>query len=69
MSEQRSRSKKSPEEVTHFRGKRTTPEKAGVFNPAFDVTPHGLITGIITEKGIIRKPFQENLKICESAYS
>ncbi|MDY0289330.1 MAG: S-methyl-5-thioribose-1-phosphate isomerase [Sphaerochaeta sp.] len=33
-----------------------------VFNPAFDVTPHQNITGIITEKGIIRPPFKENIE-------
>ena len=60
---------RAPEEVTHFCGKRTTPEKVGVFNPAFDVTPHRLITGIITEKGIIRKPFEKNLRTCESVYA
>jgi methylthioribose-1-phosphate isomerase len=32
------------------------------FNPAFDVTPHGLITAIITEKGIIRPPYKENIR-------
>ncbi len=32
------------------------------FNPAFDVTDSSLITAIITEKGIIRKPFKENLE-------
>ncbi len=32
-----------------------------VFNPAFDVTPHQNITGIITEKGIIRPPYKENI--------
>jgi methylthioribose-1-phosphate isomerase len=49
-------------EVTHFCGKRITSRKVNVFNPAFDVTPHGLIRGIITEKGIIRKPFDKNLR-------
>jgi methylthioribose-1-phosphate isomerase len=53
---------RAPEEVTHFRGKRVTPKGIKVFNPAFDVTPHYLIHGIITEKGIIRKPFHKNLK-------
>ena len=53
---------RSPEEVTHFRGKRITAKKVSAFNPAFDVTPHTLIEGIITEKGIIRKPFGTNLK-------
>ena len=31
------------------------------FNPAFDVTDHELLSGIITEKGIVRPPFKENL--------
>jgi len=33
-----------------------------VFNPAFDVTPHNLISAIITEKGIIRPPYIRNIK-------
>ena len=33
-----------------------------VFNPAFDVTPHSLITAIITEKGIIKAPYQKNIR-------
>ena len=53
---------RGPEEVTHFRGKQVTPKGVKVFNPAFDVTPHFLIQGIITEKGIIRKPFHKNLR-------
>jgi methylthioribose-1-phosphate isomerase len=53
---------RAPEEVTHFRGKRVTPKKVDAFNPAFDVTPHTLIEGIITETGIIGKPFKKNLR-------
>ena len=53
---------RTPEELTHFRGKRITPKGIDVFNPAFDVTPHSLIRGIITEKGIIHKPFGEKLR-------
>jgi len=49
-------------EVTHFRGHLIAPKGMEAFNPAFDVTPHSLIHGIITEKGIIRKPFERNLK-------
>jgi methylthioribose-1-phosphate isomerase len=49
-------------EVTHFRGYPIAPKGVKAFNPAFDVTPHSLIHGIITEKGIIRKPFHKNLK-------
>lgn len=48
-------------EVTHIEGVRIAPEGIEVYNPAFDVTPHENITGIITEKGIIRPPFKENI--------
>ena len=48
-------------EVTHFAGVRTAPEGVGVYNPAFDETPHRLLTGIITEKGVIHPPFAEQL--------
>ncbi|MCX5709772.1 MAG: S-methyl-5-thioribose-1-phosphate isomerase [Candidatus Omnitrophica bacterium] len=33
-----------------------------VYNPAFDVTPHELITAIITDKGVVRSPYKENIK-------
>jgi methylthioribose-1-phosphate isomerase len=49
-------------EVTHLAGKQITPEGALVRNPAFDVTPHALIAGIITERGIFRAPYTESLK-------
>jgi methylthioribose-1-phosphate isomerase len=52
---------RSPEEVTYFGERRTGPEGIKVRNPAFDVTPHELITGFITEKGIVHPPFKENL--------
>lgn len=46
---------RDPCEVTHVRGKaRIAPEGVEVFNPAFDVTPARLITGIITERGIFK---------------
>jgi len=50
------------EEVTCTFGVRTAPLGIKVYNPAFDVTPHSNITAIITEKGIIRPPFGDNLK-------
>jgi len=53
---------RSAEEVTHLRGKRIAPEGIKAYNPAFDVTPHFLIHGIITEKGILRKPYEKHLK-------
>jgi methylthioribose-1-phosphate isomerase len=48
-------------EVTHFGARRTGPEGIPVRNPAFDVTPHDLITGFITERGIIGPPYRDNL--------
>lgn len=53
---------RSPEEVTHIQGIPIAPEGIRVANPAFDITPHGYITAIITEKGIIRAPYTEGLK-------
>ena len=46
------------EEVTNFKGVRSAPEGTKVYNPAFDVTPARFITAIITEKGILKKPFR-----------
>jgi methylthioribose-1-phosphate isomerase len=49
-------------EVTHVGGSQISPENALIWNPAFDVTPHRFITGIITERGIFRPPYAESLK-------
>jgi methylthioribose-1-phosphate isomerase len=46
------------EEVTHFKGVRSAPEGTKVYNPAFDITPAKYITAIITEKGILTKPYR-----------
>lgn len=48
-------------EITEGFGKRTAPEGVKVFNPAFDVTPHELVTAIITEKGILTGNYQDEL--------
>jgi methylthioribose-1-phosphate isomerase len=48
-------------EVTHVKTIRLAPEGAKVFNPSFDVTPHHLIAGIITERGIARAPYTASL--------
>ncbi len=53
---------RSPKEVTHVGGAQLAPDGALVWNPAFDVTPHHFIAGIITEKGIFRAPYTESLK-------
>jgi methylthioribose-1-phosphate isomerase len=44
---------RDPREVTHGFGKQTAPDGIDVYNPAFDVTPAKLITGLITERGVI----------------
>ncbi len=53
---------RNPEEVTHVRGLRIATEGTDIQNPAFDVTPYRYITAIITERGIIRKPFGEGIR-------
>ena len=45
------------EEVTHINGVAIAPEGVPVYNPAFDVTPHRYLTGIITEEGVCYPPF------------
>jgi len=49
------------EEVTCGFGRRTAPEGAKVYSPAFDVTPAKLIAGIITERGLIKKPTRRRI--------
>ena len=49
-------------EVTGVGDRKTAPDNINVINPAFDMTPPELITGIITEKGVIMPPFEENIK-------
>lgn len=51
---------RNPDEVTHISGIRIAPE-VNVYNPAFDITPNENISAIITEKGIVVKPFAVNL--------
>ena len=50
------------EEVTHLWGQAVAPAGAPALNLAFDVTPHDLIAGIVTEKGIMEPPFSSSLK-------
>jgi len=52
---------RADDEVLGFAGIHTAPDGIGVRNPAFDVTPHALVVGLITESGIVRPPFAENL--------
>ena len=49
-------------EVTGIGDKKTAPDGINVINPAFDMTPPELISGIITEKGVAKPPFEESIK-------
>jgi len=49
-------------EVTHLGEKKTAPDGINVINPAFDMTPPELISGIITEAGIAKPPYEESIK-------
>ena len=53
---------RNPDEVRRPGGVLIAPEEIEIYNPAFDVTPHANITGIITEKGIIYPPFDKNIE-------
>ncbi len=48
-------------EVTHVGTSQLAAAGAQIWNPAFDVTPHHLISGIITERGVFRAPYIESL--------
>ncbi len=50
-------------EVTHGFGRPTAPEGIAVYNPAFDVTPGELVTAIVTERGVVRPPYEEHLRM------
>lgn len=52
---------RSSAEVTHCGGRRIAPRGVRVENPAFDVTPAKLVTAIVTERGIARKPYRRTL--------
>ena len=49
-------------EMTHLGSTQLAPDGASVWNPAFDITPHRLVAGIITEKGVARAPYADSLK-------
>ena len=53
---------RDPKEVSHIFGKALAPKGTRVFNPAFDVTSQELVTAIITEKGVINPPYQQNIR-------
>ncbi len=51
-----------PDEVLEFRGVRVAPPGTEARNPAFDITPAELITGFVTEEGVVRAPFEAGLR-------
>jgi methylthioribose-1-phosphate isomerase len=53
---------RSPEEVTNLNGRPISLPKVKAFNPAFDIIPHKYISAIITELGVIRAPYDQNLR-------
>ena len=55
---------RDPEEVLglEFHGERVAPKNAKARNIAFDVTPNRLVTGIVTENGVVYPPFEVNLR-------
>ena len=53
---------RNPSEVTRIGDKNTAPDGVNVINPAFDMTPPELISGIITEKSIAKAPFEDSIK-------
>ncbi len=53
---------RDPVEVTHLNGRKVAPDGVIAINPAFDVTPNKYITGIITEVGVLRRPFGKAIR-------
>ncbi len=53
---------RDPSEISHFRKIRVGPRGVKAYNPAFDVTPGKYVTGIITEKGILKAPYTKKIK-------
>jgi len=53
---------RAEEEVSHMGEKRLVPQGVSIWNPAFDVTPNRFISAIITDQGVVKKPYQKNLK-------
>ncbi|MBA3750833.1 MAG: S-methyl-5-thioribose-1-phosphate isomerase, partial [Nitrosopumilus sp.] len=49
------------DEVVQIAGRRIAPKRVRVFNPAFDLTPPNLITGLITEKGVLEPPYEKSI--------
>src|SRR6202044_1165171 len=53
---------RSAREVTHVNGVQVTPHGGAIENPAFDVTPAKYIAAIVTERGVLRAPFDASIR-------
>ncbi len=53
---------RSHQEIRQLKGMNLTVPEVNVFNPAFDITPHQIIKAVITETGVIKPPFAENIR-------
>ena len=53
---------RNPREVSHIFGRPVAPRGVRILNPAFDITDHELVSAIITEKGVITPPFEQNIR-------
>jgi methylthioribose-1-phosphate isomerase len=53
---------RSAREVTHSNGRQMTPHGVSIENPAFDVTPAKYVTAIITERGVLRAPYEQSIQ-------
>src|SRR6201746_489012 len=53
---------RDPRELTHINGKQMTPHGVAIENPAFDVTPAKYVTAIITERGVLRSPYEQSIQ-------
>jgi len=60
---------RNPDEVLYFHGKRVGPKNVGAMNPAFDITPPQLVSGIVTDRGVARPPFEDSLRSMMGATS
>jgi methylthioribose-1-phosphate isomerase len=60
---------RAPNEITEIGHERIAPSGVEVINPAFDVTPHRYIDGIITEQGILERPFKRAIRALMSQTS
>ncbi len=52
---------RNSKEVTEPFGKKIAPDDTAVYSPAFDITPSDIVSAIVTEKGVLRKPYEDSI--------